>query len=1118
MTEGQIRIRKARQNNLASVDVDIPRNRLVAITGVSGSGKSSLAFDTLFREGQRRFLETLSAYARQFLGEMEKPDVESIEGLSPAIAVDQRSIARGARSTVGTLTEIVDHLRVVYARAGRAHCPACKKPVEGQTPEEIVQSVLREHSGQNVLLLAPLIRDKKGHHRELLEGLRKQGFVRARVDGKVQRLEEVAELARYVRHTIEVVVDRLKPAEAEVGRLREALEQALALGKGDVIVATDSADRRHSTSRNCPGCGRELPLLEPRLFSFNSPHGACPDCQGLGEQRKPSYATLVADPRKSIRDGALAVTRNSGGALVFPNVHFAFLEKVAKAHDFDLDTPWRELPKAAQKVILHGSGEQRFADEKGWSGKKFSGSVRWQRRFAGVIPALEKAAQEGKHKLYLQKLFASQRCESCAGSRLRPEATAVLLGGVSLAELCALPIAELGPRLDALELSPREARIAHDLLNEMRRRIEFLLEVGLSYLALERSADTLSGGEAQRIRLAAQLGAGLSGVLYVLDEPSIGLHARDHARLIGALERLRDGGNTVVVVEHDEATLRASDWLIDVGPGAGRHGGRIVASGPPEELAKADTATAKLLRGELVLRPEGARRKGNGKALVIRGARAFNLKDIDVRVPLGVFTVVTGVSGSGKSSLVQRILERALTRKLGREAPPPEDHDSVEGMQHVDELIAIDAAPIGRTPRSNPATYTGVFDPIRDLFAQLPEARMRGYEKGRFSFNVAGGRCEACGGAGAKYVELQFLAPVTVPCDECGGQRFQLETLDVRYNGKSIADVLALTCEEALALFKDHPKIARPLEILCQLGLGYLTLGQPSTTISGGEAQRMKLVTELQKRPKGHTLYVLDEPTTGLHMQDVQKLVTALQQLVELGHSVLVIEHNLDLVLAARSRDRPRARGRRAGRAARRAGHARGDREHEDLAHRRRAARVPLALALEAQGRRARAQRRARAHPRLRRAHAQPQERLGRDPAQRADGRHRPERLGQELAGAGHDLHRGPPALRRVALDLRAAVPGHQGPPACRSHRGPRPERRGRSQGPVLLAALDGRDHDRDPRPPARALGARRHAPLPDARRRAREERSLAHRARDRVRLRRARGLDRGAGRRRARA
>jgi len=899
MTEGQIRIRKARQNNLASVDVDIPRNRLVAITGVSGSGKSSLAFDTLFREGQRRFLETLSAYARQFLGEMEKPDVESIEGLSPAIAVDQRSIARGARSTVGTLTEVVDHLRVVYARAGRAYCPECKKPVEGQTPEEIVQSVLREHAGQNVLLLAPLIRDKKGHHRELLEGLRKQGFVRARVDGKVQRLEEVPELARYVRHTIDVVVDRLKPTEGEVGRLREALEQALALGKGDVIVATDSADRRHSTSRSCPSCGRELPLLEPRLFSFNSPHGACPDCQGLGEQKKLALGALIADPQKSIRDGALAVTRNSGGALVFPNVGFDFLEKVADAHGFDLDTPWRALPKSAQRVILHGSGDERFEDEKGWSGKKFSGSVKWQRRFSGVVPALEKAALEGKHKLYLDKLLASQRCSACHGSRLRPEASAVLLGNVSLADLCALPISDLGAKLDGLELTPREARIARDLLNEVRRRLAFLLEVGLSYLTLERSADTLSGGEAQRIRLAAQLGAGLSGVLYVLDEPSIGLHARDHGRLIGALERLRDGGNTVVVVEHDEATLRASDWLIDVGPGAGRNGGRIVASGPPEELAKADTATAKLLRGELVLRPEGARRKGNGKALTIRGARAFNLKDIDVRIPLGMFTVVTGVSGSGKSTLVQRILERALTRKLGRETPPPEDHDAVEGMQAIDELIAIDAAPIGRTPRSNPATYTGVFDPIRDLFAQLPEARMRGYEKGRFSFNVAGGRCEACGGAGAKYVELQFLAPVTVPCDECGGARFQLETLDVRYNGKSIADVLAMTCEEALALFKDHPKIARPLEILCRVGLGYLTLGQPSTTISGGEAQRIKLVTELQKRPKGHTLYVLDEPTTGLHMQDVQKLVGALQELVELGHSVLVIEHNLDLVLAA---------------------------------------------------------------------------------------------------------------------------------------------------------------------------------------------------------------------------
>jgi excinuclease ABC subunit A len=899
MESGSIRIRKARQNNLAGVDVDLPQNRLVAISGVSGSGKSSLAFDTLFREGQRRFLETLSAYARQFLGHMEKPDVESIENLSPAIAVDQKSIGRGARSTVGTLTEIVDHLRVLYARTGRAHCPNCKLPVRSQTPEEIVQQILRESSGEPVLLLAPIVRDRKGTHAALLDELRKKGFVRARVDGVVHRIEEVPELARYVRHSIEVVVDRLKPEAERVGRLREALEQALELAQGDVIVASDGGDRAYSTSRTCPGCGAETPPLEPRLFSFNSPHGACPECEGLGEKLSPSASAVVRDPSLSIRAGCLAVTRASGGALLMPHVDFRFLSNVAEAHGFDLDTPWKELPRAAQRVILHGTGEERFDDRATWEGKRFQGSVKWKRRFRGVLPAIERSLKEGKHKLQIGRFLAHQRCEACGGSRLRPAANAVLLGGIPMGEITRVPIGELKGKLSALELTPREARIARDLLNEIYRRLDFLNQVGLSYLTLDRSADSLSGGEAQRIRLAAQLGAGLQGVLYVLDEPSIGLHARDQARLLSALRRLRDMGNTVVVVEHDEATLRAADWLVDVGPGAGRHGGHITAAGLPSQVARTDTATGRLLRGELVLDVPDARRAGSGKSLVVEGARAFNLKDIDARFPLGTFTVVTGVSGSGKSTLVNRILQRALTRHLGREAPEPEEHDRIRGLEHVDEVVTIDAAPIGRTPRSNPATYTGVLDPIRDLYARLPEATLRGYSKSRFSFNVAGGRCEACGGAGAKYVELQFLAPVTVPCEECGGHRFQAETLDVKYRDKSIADVLAMTAEDALELFKDHPKIARPLAIMVEIGLGYLTLGQPSTTISGGEAQRLKLVTELQRKPKGHTLYLLDEPTTGLHMQDVARLVASLQRLVDLGHTVIVIEHNLDLVWAA---------------------------------------------------------------------------------------------------------------------------------------------------------------------------------------------------------------------------
>jgi excinuclease ABC subunit A len=900
VSEGAIEIRGARQNNLAGIDLSIPRNRLVAITGVSGSGKSSLAFDTLFREGQRRFLETLSAYARQFLGRMEKPDVDHIEGLTPAIAVDQGSVQRGPRSTVGTVTEIVDYLRVLYARAGRAHCPDHGTPLASQTPEAVVQQVLALFDGKNVHVLAPLVRERKGHHRPLLADLKRKGFVRVRVDGEVRRIEEVPELARYKRHTVEVVVDRLKIQESEVGRLREAIGTALGLAEGDVsVLAQDGAEQGFSTSRACPKCGVEAPPLEPRLFSFNSPHGACAACEGLGVEKRPSERLVVGDARLSIRDGALSVTRAKGGALVFPHVDFGFLAKVAKAHGFDLDTPWRELPAKAKRVMLFGAGETRFADKAAWNGERSKGTVSFQRRYRGVLPALERAWKGGGLRRYAERFLETTPCSACAGTRLNRFANAVRVGGIPIGELLALPIGDLAGAVGALELSPRERTIAEGPLREVLRRAAFLVDVGLAYLSLDRSAETLSSGEAQRIRLAAQLGSGLQGVTYVLDEPSIGLHPRDHGRLFHALECLRDAGNSVIVVEHDLATLCRSDWLIDIGPGAGRHGGKVVAAGTQADVARADSPTGRLLRGEIAMPAPPARRRGDGRVLAVRGARGFNLKGIDVEIPLGTFTAVTGVSGSGKSTLIHHTLQRAVARHLGREASAPEPCDRIEGLEHVEELVFLSSAPIGRTPRSNPATYAGALTPIRDLFASLPEAKLRGWGKGRFSFNVAGGRCEACQGAGANLVELQFLAPATVTCEECGGRRFQHETLEARFQGRSIADVLDLTIEEACELFRDLPKIARPLRALDEVGLGYLALGQPSTTLSGGEAQRVKLAKHLQKRSMRHTLYLLDEPTSGLHHQDVARLVGALQRLVDQGHTVVVIEHMIELVRAA---------------------------------------------------------------------------------------------------------------------------------------------------------------------------------------------------------------------------
>jgi excinuclease ABC subunit A len=904
MTLGPIILRGVRQNNLAGFDTEIPRGSLTGITGVSGSGKSSLAFDTLFREGQRRFLETLSAYARQFVGRMEKPDVEHIEGLAPAIAVDQRSVPRGSRSTVGTLTEIFDHLRVLYARAGTAHCPEHGTALTGRTPESIVDELLVAFNGEAMMLLAPMVRDRKGQHKALFSDLLRKGFVRVRVDGTIMRIEDVPELERYGRHTVEVVVDRLRIEDSVRGRLRESVLSAIELGKGDLtaIAQEGEQERNWSTLRSCKECGREAPPLEPRLFSFNSPHGACERCAGIGVLRRPTISKVVRDPDLSIRDGALAVTRARGGALLFPKADFEFLERVARANHFDLDTPWGELSDQGRNEVLQGTGEERYTDYSNWSGSRSKGQLKWKRKFRGVIPEIERALERGTQKKQLERFLGEERCPACAGTRLGEHGRSVRLGGVTIDTILRKPVGQLDDDLANLPLTDRENRIARDLLTEVRRRSAFLIEVGLGYLTLDRAADTLSGGEAQRIRLAAQLGAGLQGVIYVLDEPSIGLHARDQARLFGALEGLRDMGNTVVVVEHDEATLRGADHLIDIGPGAGRLGGQLMAQGTPLEVSKSDSPTGRLLRGELPLAQAPEHREGLGQSLWIRGATGNNLKGVDIELPLGLFVAVCGVSGSGKSTLINGTLRPAMMRHLELEGPDPAPYVKIENLAAVQKLIVIDAAPIGRTPRSNPATYTGAFGPIRDLFASLPESKMRGWKPGRFSFNVAGGRCEACSGAGAKYVELQFLAPVTVPCDECGGHRFSHDTLSVRFKSLSIADVLEMAIDDALEVFADHPKIRLPLQTMSDVGLGYMRLGQPSTTLSGGEAQRIKIAKHLQKRPRGqgeHSLFLLDEPTTGLHQADVQKLVTSLHKLVNFGHSVIVIEHNLDLVAVA---------------------------------------------------------------------------------------------------------------------------------------------------------------------------------------------------------------------------
>ncbi len=890
----EIIIRGAREHNLANIDVAIPRNRLVVITGVSGSGKSSLAFDTLFAEGQRRYVESLSAYARQFLDQMEKPDVDTIEGLSPAISIEQKTTSRNPRSTVGTVTEIHDYLRLLWASVGVPHCPDCGNPIRPQTVDQMVDRILALSEGSRFLLLAPLVSGRKGEHRKLFEQMQREGFVRARVDGEVVDVAEPPVLDGKRKHDVEVVIDRLRVREGAGQRLAASLETALAVGEGLARVAVEGGEELVLSSRHaCPSCGFSLAEVSPRLFSFNSPQGACPACSGLGFLREVDPEKLIADPERSLASGCLAILGDGSQSWVRRQ-----LDQVAEHLGFDLHTPWRRLPEEVRRFIMYGTEEEL---EFVWHGKK--GAYRYRDRFEGLVSRLERRYRETSSEEVhreLERYMSFAPCTVCHGVRLRPEALAVKVGGGSIAEVSARPVRSALAWFEELSLGERDAQIAHKILREVKDRLGFLVAVGLDYLTLDRMAGTLSGGESQRIRLATQVGSKLMGVLYVLDEPSIGLHQRDNRRLLDTLVGMRDLGNTVVVVEHDEETIRAADWVIDLGPGAGSHGGRVVAAGPPEVIASTPgSLTGRYLCGaeEILVPPE--RRRGNGAALVVRSAQEHNLKDIDVAFPLGRLIAVTGVSGSGKSTLVNEVLHKAVARELYGTLARPGRHRALEGSDKLDKVIAIDQSPIGRTPRSNPATYTKLFDPIRTLFAGTTEARARGYSPGRFSFNVKGGRCEACQGAGQIRIEMHFLADVFVTCDLCRGRRYNRETLEVRYKGLSIADVLDLTVADAHELFAAVPKIVRVLDTLVAVGLGYVRLGQPATTLSGGEAQRIKLSRELAKRATGRTLYLLDEPTTGLHFDDVRKLLVVLHALADRGNTVVVIEHNLDVIKTA---------------------------------------------------------------------------------------------------------------------------------------------------------------------------------------------------------------------------